>query len=65
MLMEAFYFTLSRNQGGPGCVQINAENWDQARATMFEKCGYSWAFQYRSLNDVHKNDRTILKVIEA
>ena len=58
--MSRFYFTLSSNQGGPGCVEIEAENYGEARNIMNEEWGPRWAFQYESYEEVHPLDQKIL-----
>lgn len=59
-MRKIFYFTLSENQGGPGCVEIHAEDWHSARVVMNEEWGPRWAFQYSSLEEVHPMDRKII-----
>ena len=58
-----YYFTLAENQGGPGCVEVEAEDYESARTLMCTSYGTNWAFQYESLEDVHPYDRTILDTI--
>jgi hypothetical protein len=62
--MEKWYFTLSDNQGGPGCVEVAANNFSEARNKMVENYGIKWAFQYDSIDKVHPLDQRILGVIE-
>lgn len=61
--MNKFYFTLAENQGGPGCIEVEAEDYDTAREIMFDSYGPRWAFQYSNITDVHPADRTILGVL--
>lgn len=61
--MIKFYFTLAENQGGPGCIEVTAADYDTAREIMWEAYGPRWAFQYSSIEDVHPADRTILESI--
>lgn len=58
--MEKFYFTLSANQGGPGCVEITANDSSEAREAMFKAWGEKWAFMYTNLSDVYPTDRRII-----
>lgn len=59
------YFTLSANQGGPGCVEVRSDDYAEARRLMIGTYGMEWAFQYESLEKVHPADREILDVIEV
>jgi hypothetical protein len=61
--MKPFYFTLSMNQGGPGCIEVIAENSIEARKKMLEEYGNNWAFQYDDIFDVHPLDREIMATI--
>ena len=62
--MKKWYFTLSDNQGGPGCIAAHANDFHEARNKMVENFGIRWAFQYDSLDKVHPLDQCILRVIE-
>jgi hypothetical protein len=62
-MSKSWYFTLSANQGGPGCVEVVAENYDDATNKMIEQYGTKWALQYASIDEVHPYDREILGVI--
>jgi len=61
--MNKFYFTLSSNHGGPGCIEVLAQDYMSARKTMNDLYGTDWAFQYDSLEKVHIMDRDILATI--
>lgn len=64
-MMKEFFFTLAANQGGPGCVQIQANDSEEARQIMFKAWGNNWAFQYDALQDIHPNDRRIIVKIKG
>jgi len=61
--MKKFYFTLGSNHGGPGCVEVVGTDYNDARERMCRVWGRTWAFQYESLEEVHPNDRRIVRVI--
>jgi hypothetical protein len=59
--MSKWYFTLTlADPKGPGCIEVNGEDWQNARQRMISKYGLKWAFQYESLDKVNKSDREIL-----
>jgi hypothetical protein len=62
--LKSWYFTLSTDQGGPGCVQVEALGYDDARRKMVAEYGIKWAFQYGSLEEVHPFDSLIIEVVE-
>jgi hypothetical protein len=62
--MDKWYFTLSEDQGGPGCIEVNAIGFGEARKKMIYVYGNKWAFQYDSIAKVHPFDQEILGVIE-
>lgn len=59
-VMGKWYFTLARSQGGPGCVEVEARDYQDARTIMFKVWGDKWAFQYDSIDEVHPVDRKII-----
>jgi hypothetical protein len=62
--MKKYYATLGTEHGGPGCVEITASNYRNARQSITDILGSKWAFMYESIDDVHINDRAILLKIE-
>ena len=59
-----YFFTLASNQGGPGCVQVEASSWSEARDKMFAShYGKRWAFQYERIENVHELDRKIIEIL--
>jgi hypothetical protein len=62
--MKKWYFTLNANQGGPGCVEVYATEFWDARKKMVKEFGIKWAFQYDSIDKVYPLDQQILRVIE-
>ena len=62
--MKTWYFTLSESQGGPGCVEVEADDWQHARQRMVKQYGVKWGFQYESHTAVHPADRQILNTLQ-
>lgn len=62
--MSKFYATLAKSQGGPGCVEVEAENRVEAREKVFKHLGDKWSFLYDSLEEVHPFDRDVLREID-